>query len=296
MLNRTSLGIDMATDPISQQSSIGGSTELTTSPKIREINGFELLERIGQGGMGSVFKARQKSLDRIVAVKLLPPSIAKNQTLIERFQREARASAKLTHPNIVQGIDFGQDAATGLWYFAMEYVDGPTLRQVIKEQRCLPETRALEIVRKIATALEHVAEHKMVHRDIKPDNIILDSRGTPKLTDLGLARTIADDANLTLQGQAVGTPNYMSPEQVRGAEDEIDIRTDLYALARRCFHLVTGQPPFSGPTSAVILSKHLSTKPPLACEINPEVTGACSRMIARLLEKDRAKRVQTPTS
>jgi len=271
------------------------SSPATTPTKLKEIAGFEILGKLGQGGMGAVFKARQKSLDRVVALKVLPPSIAKDAKFIERFQREARASAKLNHPNIVQGIDVGKDPATGLWYFAMEYVDGPTLKKVLEEQKVLPEERALAIVREVAKALETIGSHQMVHRDIKPDNILLTQRGEAKLADLGLAKQLNEDASITQSGQTVGTPHYMAPEQVRGKFEECDIRTDIYALGGTFFHLVTGRPPFEGQTSAVIMSKHLTELPPKASKVNPAVSEQCSRLIEKMMQKKIELRIQRPT-
>jgi len=244
--------------------------------------------------MATVFRARQKALDRVVAVKVLPPSIAKDAEFLERFQREARASAKLNHPNLVLGIDVGQDEATGLWYFAMELVDGPSLKEALKEQRVIPEQRALAIAMQVAKALECIAAHGMVHRDVKPDNILLTKDGAAKLADLGLAKRVADDASLTQAGSALGTPHYMAPEQVRGLKDEIDIRTDIYALGATLFHIVTGQTPFHGATAAEIMSKHLTAPVPNARKTNPAVSEACSRLIERMMQKKREDRAQTP--
>ncbi|MGD0092899.1 MAG: protein kinase, partial [Planctomycetota bacterium] len=261
---------------------------------LRVVGGFELITKIGQGGMGTVFKARQISLDRIVALKILPPSIAKDEKFIERFNKEARATAKLNHPNIVQGIDVGQDSATGLWYFAMEFIDGPSVKKVLTEQKTIPEERALEIARQMARALECAHTNGFVHRDVKPDNILLTSRGDAKLADLGLAKHSSDVSSGAQAGQAIGTPYYMAPEQARGAMNEIDIRTDIYALGATLFHLVTGQPPFSAPTSSAILVKHLTEKPPLAHQVAPNVSEACSRLIERMMQKEREKRIQKP--
>jgi len=268
-----------------------GENPTGESTRLKEVGGFQLIAKIGQGGMGTVFKARQISLDRIVALKILPPSIAKDAKFIDRFQREARASAKLNHPNIVQGIDVGKDAATGLWYFAMELVDGPSLLKVLKEQRVIPEERALLITRDMAQALECAANQGIVHRDIKPDNILLTKSGEAKLADLGLAKQLSDDSSVTQSGQALGTPYYMAPEQVRGQSD-IDQRTDIYALGGTLFHLVTGQPPFQGETSPVIMTKHLSEPPPRANKINPEVSEGCTRLIVRMMQKKKEQRVQ----
>ena len=266
------------------------------APRMREVAGYEIISKLGQGGMGAVFKARQKSLDRIVALKILPPNIARDAVFIERFQREARASAKLNHANIVQGIDVGKDPATGLWYFAMEYVDGPSLHHVLKEQKLIPEKRALEITRDIARALECAGHHGIVHRDVKPDNILLTQRGEAKLADLGLAKQLSDDASVTQSGQSVGTPNYMAPEQARGDTHEIDIRTDIYALGGTLFHFVTGRTPYTGDTSVVIMTKHLTEPPPKARTLNPEVSEACSKLITRMMQKKREQRVQNPAT
>jgi len=270
------------------------SDEVQNTSRIREIGNCEVLEKVGQGGMGTVFRARQKSLDRIVALKILPPSVAKDATFIDRFQREARASAKLSHPHIVNGIDVGQDAATGLWYFVMEFVDGPSLKDVQKKRGTIPEEEALRLTRQIASALDCLAAHGMVHRDIKPDNIMLNERGDAKLADLGLAKDLKEDSSLTQSGRAVGTPYYMSPEQVRGETTNIDIRTDIYALGGTLFHLITGRPPFQGETSAVIMAKHLTDAPPMANKINTGVTEGCARMIVRMMQKKKEERVQTP--
>jgi len=273
---------------------VGEPSKSDAAPPSREIGGFELIEKIGQGGMGTVFKARQKSLDRIVALKILPPSVAKDAKFIERFQREARACARLNHPNIVQGVDVGKDSATGVWYFAMEIVDGPSVLKLLKTERVLQEERALEIARDVARALECACSHGIVHRDIKPDNILLTQNGEAKLADLGLARQINDDASLTQSGQAVGTPHYMAPEQVRGQTDKFDTRTDIYALGGTLFHLVTGQPPYAGETSAVIMARHLTDPVPRAHKVNPAVSEACSRLIERMMQKEREQRIQTP--
>ena len=261
---------------------------------LKEIGGYELLGKLGAGAMGAVFKARQKSLDRVVALKILPPSAAKDQKFIERFMREARTSAKLNHPNIVQGIDVGKDEASGLYYFAMELVDGPSLKAVLDKEKVIPEKRALEITRGVSSALECAEKAGIVHRDIKPDNILLTQNGTVKLADLGLARqTGANDAGITLGGTALGTPYYMSPEQVRGELDKVSVRSDIYSLGATLFCLVTGRQAFTGATSALIMSKHLTEAPPKPREINPEISEECSRLILKMLQKDAAKRPQS---
>jgi len=259
-------------------------------PRI-EIGGFRILEKIGQGGMGTVYRAKQVSLDRIVALKVLKPSLAKDLEFIARFRREALAAAKLNHPNIVQAIDVGFEEGT--LYFAMEYVEGRSLQQILDKEGALDEEEATRYVRQIAEAL--VCAHKagLVHRDIKPDNILVTMDGTVKLADLGLAKGGAD-SSLTDTGTILGTPYYMSPEQARGDKD-LDTSSDLYSLGATWFHMATGRVPFDGKTAANILIKHLSELPPKAHRINPKVSEAVGRIIDRLMRKNRDRRIATPS-
>jgi serine/threonine protein kinase len=260
--------------------------------EMRKIANFELLERIGQGGMGTVFKARQISMDRIVALKVLPPSMARQKKFIERFVREARASARLNHPNIVNGIDVGHD--NGLYYFAMEYVEGENLKDTIKKG-CISEARVIDIGRAISRALAHAHANGILHRDIKPDNILIDKHHTPKLCDLGLARLDNDTENekqLTQQGQAVGTPHYISPEQARG-EGNLDAKTDLYSLGATMYHLVTGETPFDGATSILVMTRHITDKAPHPNERGVQLSKGMIAVLAKLLTKDRADRYES---
>jgi hypothetical protein len=263
---------------------------------LKRIAGYELIEKVGQGGMGAVFKARQISLDRVVALKVLPPSIAKNKEFIERFMREARAAGRLNHPNIVQGIDVGLCEKTNLYFFAMEFVDGPTLGRRLKESGALPEEFVRKVAVQIGEALDYANQSGIVHRDIKPDNILMNTQGQAKLADLGLAKQLEkqEDASLTQAGIAVGTPFYMAPEQVRGQLDQIDTRTDLYCLGATLFHMVTGQPPYQGATNAVIMAAHLSDKIPLAHQVNPAVSEGFSRLLYALMQKERTRRPIDP--
>ncbi|MCZ7648858.1 MAG: serine/threonine protein kinase [Planctomycetota bacterium] len=258
----------------------------------KSVGGFELLEKLGEGAMGAVYRARQPGLDRIVALKVLPAALAKDAAFTERFQREARAVAKLNHASIVQGIDVGFDAPTGLWYFAMEYVDGPSLETLLQRDKALPEKRALELARAMAAALECARQHGIVHRDIKPANILLTSGGEAKLADLGLSKQ-ATDASLTQAGMAIGTPAYMSPEQAGGSR-ELDVRSDLYSLGSTLFHLVTGRAPFEGPTAAVVMTRVMAGRAPLAHRVSPRVGEPLGRLIAHLMQRDLDKRIATP--
>ncbi|MCZ7648682.1 MAG: serine/threonine protein kinase [Planctomycetota bacterium] len=270
-----------------------GSRNEVTKEKLRELAGFEILEKIGQGAMGAVFKVRQKSLDRIVALKILPPSLAKNKQFVERFVREARASAALNHPNIVQGIDVGEDK--GVNYFAMEYIDGETVHERFKREGPLPVKDVLEIGRQTALALAHAHTRNLIHRDIKPANLMLLKPGsasqglTVKVMDLGLARALEDeDGHRTEAGSALGTPFYLSPEQARG-ESNLSGACDLYCLGGTLYHLLTGKPPYEGESSAVIMTKHIGEPVPdpkkLRADLEPEVCEIVRKLMAKKPEE-----------
>jgi serine/threonine protein kinase len=261
------------------------------SKVVKKLGGFELINKIGQGGMGTVFRARQISLDRHVALKIIPSKIAqRDPVFIERFIREARTSAKLNHPNIVQGIEVGKDEATGLYYFAMEFIDGATIKTLMKQDKVIAEKRALEIIMGVTQALICAHRAGIVHRDIKPDNILLNSRGEPRLADLGLARHALDTdldesggkdeifgvnlghAELTQAGAAIGTPSYMAPEQIKAEMDKIDARTDLYALGATLYHMLTGKAPFVAEDSRAVMKMHLTAPVPDARAANPALS------------------------
>jgi tRNA A-37 threonylcarbamoyl transferase component Bud32 len=218
----------------------------STAPTVEELAPLfpqlEILELIGQGGMGAVYKARQPALDRLVAVKVLPPQAGRDPSFAERFAREARALARLGHPNIVAVHDVGQ--AGDFYYFVMEYVDGANLRQVLRDGKLTPE-QALRIVPQICDALQYAHEEGIVHRDIKPENILLDRKGRVKIADFGLAKLLGrDTGNFTLTGsqQVMGTLYYMAPEQVERPL-EVDHRADIYSLGVVFYEMLTGQLP-----------------------------------------------------
>jgi len=220
---------------------------------------LEILELLGKGGMGAVYKARQPGLDRLVAVKILPPEIGSDPAFTERFTREARALAKLTHQNIVSIFDFGQ--ADGLYYFMMEYVDGANLRHVIETGAIKPE-EALAIVPQICEALQFAHDEGIVHRDIKPENILVDKQGRVKIADFGLAKLLGKaPAEVTLTGthQAMGTLHYMAPEQMQGAA-AVDHRADIYSLGVVFYEMLTGELPmgrFEPPSKKVQIDVRL---------------------------------------
>jgi tRNA A-37 threonylcarbamoyl transferase component Bud32 len=203
---------------------------------------LEILEVIGRGGMGIVYKARQRQLDRIVALKILPPEISRDASFSERFAREARALAKLNHPNIVSIYDSGQSG--GLFYFLMEYVDGTNLRQALRGNQISPR-EALAIVPLICDALQYAHDMGIVHRDIKPENVLLDRNGRVKIADFGLAKLVkagTSDSSLTLAGSTMGTPKYMAPEQMEHP-GEVDHRADIYSLGVVFYEMLTGELP-----------------------------------------------------
>jgi serine/threonine-protein kinase len=257
------------------------------------IQGYKILTKIGQGAMGSIYKALQISMDRIVAIKCLAPKYSQNDKFRERFLREARAVARLNHPNIIQGIDVGE--SNGVHYFAMEYIDGPTVGELLKRGGALDEKRALNIVTQIARALHHAFGHGIIHRDIKPDNIMLTREGVAKLCDLGLAKLPKDegDASGTRPGASMGTPYYIAPEQARG-EQNVDTRADIYSLGSSFYHMAAGEVPFPGQSAADVISKHLTepVTPPRAR--NPLISGAVDFVIVKMMQKGREDRYQTP--
>ncbi|CAG0973109.1 eukaryotic-like serine/threonine-protein kinase [Planctomycetaceae bacterium] len=223
-----------------------------------KIPGYQIVEKLGQGAMGAVFKARQLRMERWVAIKILQPELAANISVKQRFLQEARASARLNHPNVIVGIDAGE--VGGLSYFAMEYVEGKTLQQLVKERGPMDERQALEVIIQVAKALEHAEKHSLVHRDIKPDNIMVTRERVAKLLDLGLAKMRVEGDVGQAKGMAVGTPNYISPEQAMGRSD-IDTRADIYSLGVTLFYVLTGRVPFEGPPE-VVMYRHIHEPPP----------------------------------
>ncbi len=208
-----------------------------------QIPGYQVISKIGKGSMGVVYKAKQMSVDRIVAIKILLDPLAQNKEFIKRFEREAKIAARLSHNNIVNAIDAGE--VDGHYFFVMEYVEGPTIKDYLDKHKTFDEKEALRIVLAVAEALKHAHSRGLIHRDIKPENIIL-TRDAVKLADLGLARITDDEKwGLSEAGMAIGTPYYISPEQVRG-QTNIDIRADIYSLGATLYHMVTGRVPYGG--------------------------------------------------
>jgi len=250
----------------------------------QQIPGYQLLNKCGAGAMAVVYRARQLSLNRIVAVKVLPRRLSKNAEFVERFYREGRAAAQLNHNNIVQAIDVGE--AGGYHYFVMEYVEGCTVYDELASGKIYDEAEAIDIITQIARALQHAHERGIIHRDVKPKNIMLTKDRVAKLADMGLAREASDhEAALAEAGRAYGTPYYISPEQIRG-EVHIDHRADLYSLGATFYHMVTGRVPFEAPTPSAVMHKHLKEPLTPPDHLNTRLSAGCGAMIEMLMAKD----------
>lgn len=268
-------------------------SEAAAAKPVAQIPGFQIIRKLGQGAMAKVYLARQLSLDRLVAVKVLPRDYSRNPNFIARFQKEGRAAASLSHSNIVAAVEIGE--ANGLHYFVMEYIDGDTVYDRIAARKRIPPREALQIIRQVASALEHAHARGFIHRDVKPRNIMMTLSGVAKLADLGLARMTNDRALAESEaGRAYGTPFYISPEQIQGKVD-IGPAADIYGLGATFYHMVTGRVPFEAKNQTEVMKKHLSQPlvPPdhLVREIPPEV----AQIIEKMLVKDPLARYHSAT-
>ena len=266
------------------QRMLNGAKDDTAAPA--SIPGYEIMQRIGRGSQAIVFKARQVSMDRVVALKILSQksAVATNAESRQRFIQEARAAAQLNHNNIVQAYDAGE--ASGYSYFVMEYVEGTTVGDVIEMQGgALGEKQALKIILQIAEALEHSHSRGFIHRDVKPKNIMITNEGIAKLADMGLARR-AEDIKLALDevGKAFGTPYYIAPEQVRG-DINIDFRADIYSLGATLYHMVTGRVPFQAPTPQAVMQKHLTATLVPPDHINSKLSAGICEVIEVMMSR-----------
>ena len=257
--------------------------EETVSPTI-QIPGVQLLEKIGRGSQAVVYKGRQISVDRVVAVKILLSRAARDPDARRRFVQEARSAAKLSHSNIVQAIDAGE--TEGFPYFIQEFVDGKTVADLLKETGGpLPEQRTVEIIIQIAEALAHAHSRGFIHRDVKPKNIMLTKDGVAKLADMGLARQASDAAGaLEEAGKAFGTPYYIAPEQVLG-DPNIDARADIYSLGATLYEMLTGRPPYSAPTPQQVMEKHVTSTVTPPDHVNPALSAGISEVVEVMMSR-----------
>ena len=240
---------------------------------------YRIVEQLGQGGMATIFKAFQPSLERFVAVKVLPAQHALTPGFSERFVREAHAIAQLNHPNILPVIDFGQEG--DLSYIVMKLVTGGTLKDRLGQPLDLTETARL--IEQIAAALDHAHGRGILHRDVKPSNVLLDEGDWVQLADFGLAKIVAGDEGLTASGIGSGTPAYVSPEQGQGLP--VDHRTDIYALGVILYEMVTGQLPYTAENPMAVVFKHIFDPLPLPSLVNPGISPAVEAVIVKAMEK-----------
>ncbi len=270
-------------------------TKLDPAPgpgELTQMGPYRILRRLGEGGMGAVYLAFDSRNNRQVAVKVLSAEQAPRQNILHRFQREGRNGALLVHPNIVRTWDMGQEQATGLHYIVLEYIDGPTAHALLERAGKLSIGDALHLVLDTARAVEHAHKNQIIHRDIKPGNILVTSSGLAKLSDLGLAKRRDDTANLTHASQGIGTPYYMPYEQALNAK-MADERSDIYALGATLYHLLTGEVPFPGQSSLEIVEKKGTGLYPRASAHNPDIPAKLDAILSRMLARNPDDRYQT---
>ena len=257
--------------------------EIPETPGPRVFSGrYELNHLIARGGMAEVYRAHDRLLDRPVALKVLFPELSVDRSFVERFRREAQAAANLSHPNIVPVFDWGEDSGT--YFIVMEFVDGRPLSSILKTAGPLAADRTAEIAAPVAAALGYAHKHGVVHRDVKPGNVLITDDGQVKVTDFGIARAVNTEESLTQTGAVMGTATYFSPEQAEGMG--VDARTDIYSLGVVLFEMVTGRPPFLGDTPVAVASKHVRDHPPAPRELNPSIPPTFEAIILKAMDKN----------
>ena len=264
--------------------------DTTTDPHLgRVVAGYRIEERIGRGGMGLVYRAEHLNLRRRAAIKIIAPELAEASGFRERFNREARIAAALQHPNIVTVYDAGEES--GLLYLAMQYIEGSDLSAVLRSQGRLRPYRAIDVCRQVAAALDAAHAQGLIHRDVKPANVLIEGR-TAFLTDFGLTKRIEGTrTQLTKAGDVVGTIHYVAPEQIEG--HRVDARTDVYSLGCLLYHCLSGELPFARDTDVAVIYAHLSEEPPRLTSVRPELPGGLDAVIAKALEKAPERRFQS---
>ena len=259
----------------------------TTRSVMQSVGKYDLVEKLAEGGMGTVYRARHRETGEVVAIKVMPSHMAGNPILVRRFEQEFHAAQRLDHPNIVRALDFGDTA--GVPYLVMEFVEGESLGQKIQRDGRLSETEAIRIIAQVAQGLHRAHKMNLVHRDIKPDNVMVMPDGTAKLCDLGLVKELEADLNLTRTGRGLGTPHFMAPEQFRNAKNA-DLRCDIYALGATLYMMVTGELPFksSGPLDAWMKKMHNDLTPPR--KVVPSLSERIDWAIRRAMSADPEQR------
>ena len=253
-------------------------------------NRYEIIKKIGVGGMATVYKAKCNILKRYVAVKVLRDEFTTDEEFIKRFNTEAQAAASLTHPNIVSIYDVGHE--DNIYYIVMELVQGKTLKDIINEDGALPWKWALNVSIQVASALEMAHKNNIVHRDIKPHNIIITEDGIAKVTDFGIAKAVSN-STITAFGTTIGSVHYFSPEHARGGYT--DAKSDLYSLGVVMYEMLTGRVPFDADTPVSVALKHMQEKPVEPMKLNPTIPYAVNKIIMKAMEKDPNERYQSAT-
>jgi len=255
---------------------------------VQQIPGYKILGKLGKGAMAVVYKAKQLSLNREVAIKILPKRFSENPEYVQRFYKEGQAAGKLNHNNIVQAFDVGE--AGGYHYFVMEYVEGKSIYEDLATGKIFSEDQALDMIIQVSHALAHAHNNGLIHRDVKPKNIMINTEGVIKLADMGLARETTDiETAQTEQGKAYGTPYYIAPEQIRG-EIDIDGRADIYGLGATFYHMVTGRVPFIADNPAEVMRKHLKETLVPPDHINTSLSAGISEVIEIMMAKKKEGR------
>src|SRR6185295_12059156 len=255
-----------------------------TDPLIgKAFNHCTIQRKLGQGGMGAVYLAHHPGLNRAVAIKILPGDLASNPEFKERFFREARLAARLEHPNVVQVLDVGEQ--DGIHFISMQYIEGKSLDAILKEKKKLALNEARAITKRVAVALSAAAKLGIVHRDIKPHNILISKDGVVKVADFGLAKDEDSNRSISEPGVVMGTPYYMSPEQAKG--EKVDHRSDLYSLGATLYHMLTGKRLYDGGSPVTIVLKQGGDEAPIpARQLEPTIPEAVDALLTRLLQKD----------
>jgi serine/threonine protein kinase len=261
----------------------------TTKVPVQSVGNYDLIEKIAEGGMGGVFRARNRETGEIVAIKIMPAHMAANPVLLKRFEQEFRAASRMDHPNIVRALDFGSGVTP---FLVMEFVEGESLGQKIERDGKMPEAEAIRIIAQVAQGLHRAHKQNLIHRDVKPDNILLRPDGVAKLADLGLVKETDTDLNLTKTGRGLGTPHFMAPEQFRNAKNA-DIRCDIYSLGATLYMMVTGELPFrsNGPLDAWMKKIQNDLTPPR--RLVPSLSERIDWAIMRAMSADPDKRPTT---
>ncbi len=251
------------------------------------VGNYDLLQKIAEGGMGTVYRGRRRDTGAVVAIKVVPPHLSRNPVLLKRFEKEFIAASRLEHPHIVRALDFGEDNGTP--FLVMEFVDGESLGRRIERHGRLPEAEAIRIIGQVAQGLHKAHRQGLIHRDVKPDNILITMDGTAKLTDLGLVRELDTDLNLTRTGRGLGTPHFMAPEQFRNAKNA-DERCDVYSLGATLYMAVTGELPFRSLNPLDAFMKKVQNELPAPRSLVPSLTERTDWAIRRAMSPDPATR------